>query len=127
MREPAQPAVLQNRTSGKQAPSPIELAVSFTKLVALKRATNPTRSPKLLLEDAISEYNRVAIKKYKIDGDVKKLIVNLLKCDEEFLSVIQSHYTHFKWESSGALMRRVSTWRDDVEHSWNLHLAASAR
>lgn len=57
-----------------------------------------------MLNQCIHDYNGgVHVKRFKVDGHKKKIIINLLKVNEEFLSVVTRHYDHHKHACSGAV------------------------
>lgn len=53
---------------------------------------------------AVTEYNKtVAVKKWRIDANKKRLISNLLKCPHEVLKILTCHYDLHKHGVSGGL------------------------
>jgi len=53
---------------------------------------------------AVTEYNKtVAVKKWRIDANKKRLISNLLKCPHEVLKILTCHYDLHKHSVSGGL------------------------
>ena len=113
-------------TAEKQAPSPISILADISEAIKIHRRLSPGKVP---LRDAmtkvIAEYNRiVTVRRHRVDSARRSLIYNLLlgqnfdgfelvilsrcifillrlRCPNEVLSLLHSHYDQFPHQSSG--------------------------
>ena len=96
-----------NLTAEKQAPSALQYLAEFTKSVGLERKAGGEaarrRSQKELLNRVIAAYNKtVSVKRYRVEGERKRLIFNLMRVRQDFLTLIARHYDKFGHAVSGS-------------------------
>jgi len=90
-------------TAEKQAPSALEFLGHFHMAMEAQEKSIGKRVPLFqCLNFVISEYNRgTSVRKWKVDGNKKKLIGHLLRCPIEVPKILAVHYDQHKHSCSG--------------------------
>ena len=92
-------------TSEKQAPSALEYVGLFNIALDENEKIQGKKLPlHANLTAVINDYNRtVAVRKWKVDGNKKKLLAHLLRCPHGVLQILAEHYDQRKHALSGAV------------------------
>ena len=102
---------LANETAEKQSPSAFQLCGEFRNALDAMRQSDPSKrnlSVKELLTAAVATYNKQNnIRKYRIESNRKKMILNLLRTPERFSMILSAHYDKHRHSCSGAIWSAV--------------------
>lgn len=92
---------LQFRGAEKQRPSTLDLSAALMIALQSKLRMRPKAAKRELLEEVIMEYNKqVPIKNWKLLGEQKAAIKNLVKAPEELRVIIRQHLNQYRHEVS---------------------------
>eukprot|EP00435_Cladocopium_sp_Y103_P069260 s569_g33.t1 len=87
---------IQHVSAQKQAPSPLDFLGNLKEAVGVERRLSRAGASSALKDvvgRCVSEYNKMVTKKaHRIDTEIKKMILNLLRTDDEVQQKIHSHY-----------------------------------
>ena len=98
------PRGIGNETAEKQAPSALEMLAMFKAAIACVRTGQKRQLPlRDALNQAVADYNRVVIRKFKVDSGRKKMLLNLLRSPDDFLDCLTRHYDKHRHTQSGHL------------------------
>lgn len=92
-------------TSEKQPPSALEYVGLFNMALDENEKIQGKKLPlHVNLTSVINDYNRtVAVRKWKVDGNKKKLLTHLLRCPPGILQILSEHYDQHKHALSGGV------------------------
>ena len=92
-------------TSEKQAPSALEFVALFNLAIDETEKAQGKKQPlHLALTTAVNDYNKtVAVRKWRVDANKKKLLAHLLRCPPGVLHILAEHFDQHKHATSGAV------------------------
>ena len=94
-----------NETAEKQAPSALEMLAMFKAAIACIRTGQKRQVPlRDALNQAVADYNKAVIRKFKVDSGKKKMLLNLLRSPDDFLECLTQHYDKHRHTQSGHLV-----------------------
>lgn len=94
---------LGQETAEKQQPSALEFVGHFAMAMDHRERLSGKKQPlNLALNQVVSEYNKgVSVKKWRVDGNKKKLVLALLKAPVDVYNILAAHYDLHKHSLSG--------------------------
>lgn len=94
---------LGQETAEKQQPSALEFVGHFAMAMDHRETQTGRKQPlTLALNYVVSEYNKgVRVKKWRVDGNKKKLVLALLKAPVAVYNILAAHYDLHKHSLSG--------------------------
>ncbi|CAK9105067.1 Uncharacterized protein SCF082_LOCUS48992 [Durusdinium trenchii] len=97
-----------HETSEKQAPSALEFLGQFRKAIDLQKVSSgKSLSLSTALQNTIADYNKTVVRKYRVDGPKKKVILNLMRSPGEFVQLLSDHYDKFKHTMPAGLQKSI--------------------
>jgi hypothetical protein len=95
---------LGQETAEKQQPSALDFVAQF-QLACNDYANQLGKKIPLVqgIGHVVAEYNkRVTVRKWRVDNNKKKIIINLLRCPQDVQKILAEHYDLHKHSVSGA-------------------------
>ncbi|CAK9099407.1 Uncharacterized protein SCF082_LOCUS46557 [Durusdinium trenchii] len=83
----------------KQGPSPVQLVAELQHAVDLQRRQTHAKNAPLrdILNRVIADYNKmVSVKKHRLDSSKKSLVLNLMRCPSDLMTLLAKHYDSYK-------------------------------
>ena len=130
---------LAHRTSEKQRPGPLDLALLFQEVTRVKKLSKPSSSMRDLLMSSIQEYNRLQTNKsWRVTESDRKLVYNVIRCPV-LLHALKEVADFSAWQHScftlenldsdfyvpGTVLAPCNTnqlWKDLKVGHWNFNL-----
>lgn len=130
---------LAHRTSEKQRPGPLDLALLFQEVTRVKKLSKPSSSMRDLLMSSIQEYNRLQTNKsWRVTESDRKLVYNVIRCPV-LLQALKEVADFSAWQHScftlenldsdfyvpGTVLAPCNTnqlWKDLKVGHWNFNL-----
>lgn len=130
---------LAHRTSEKQRPGPLDLALLFQEVTRVKKLSKPSSSMRDLLMSSIQEYNRLQTNKsWRVTESDRKLVYNVIRCPV-LLPALKEVADFSAWQHScftlenldsdfyvpGTVLAPCNTnqlWKDLKVGHWNFNL-----